>query len=242
MFEELKELGLTDNQIKIYEILLKEGMLKPAEIAKKIEHSRPYVYESLERLEEKQMVSSLINDNKKVYQATDPKRVIEIMKAKLTRVESILPKLLTLSETSHGDIKAELYKGKNVMSQNLLKDIIARLKKGDEVLVFGIDDKKLIKEDKYYQVNLLIYLEKIKRLGIKERIIVKKGTELEHVEKTTKYKHLPDRYFGNVTFQVYGNKTAILLWGNLHHLILIENKEVADAYRKQFELLWKIAK
>jgi len=41
---------------------------------------------------------------------------------------------------------------------------------------------------------------------------------------------------------VYGNKVAIFLWGNPNHLILIESKEAANSYRKQFELLWKLAK
>jgi len=97
-------------------------------------------------------------------------------------------------------------------------------------------------EDKYYETNLNIYLSKIKLLGIQERLIVKKGTELPHVEKTTKYKTLPNKNFGNVTFEVYANKVAILLWGTPNHLILIQNKEVAESYRKQFELLWKQAK
>ena len=242
MFEELKELGLTDNEIKIYEILLKSGSLKPAEISKKIGQSRPYVYDSLERLEDKQMVSSLIKENKKVYQATNPKKLSEIMKTKMEKIQLIVPQLLNLANVGKEEITVELYKGKHVMSQNLLKDIVVSLKKGDEVLIFGIDDMKLIREDVHYQTSLNIYLEKVKRLGIRERIIVKKGTELSHIEKTTVYRNLPEESFGNVTFQVYADKVAIVLWGIPNHLILIHNREVAESYKKQFEVLWKSAK
>jgi len=129
MFEELKELGLTENEITIYHTLLRYGPLKPSEIAKRIGQSRPYVYDSLERLEEKQIVSSLTIDSKKVYQATNPNTIKEIIKTRLEKVESIIPKLLEITQQSKGDIKVELYKGKYVMSQNLLKDIVATLKK-----------------------------------------------------------------------------------------------------------------
>src|SRR3989344_381282 len=103
MFEELKELGLTDNEVTIYQILLKYGAMKPAEIAKRIGQSRPYVYDSLERLEEKQIVSSLVINNKKVYQATNPERLGEIIRTKLERVEAIIPRLLTLTKLTKED-------------------------------------------------------------------------------------------------------------------------------------------
>ena len=41
---------------------------------------------------------------------------------------------------------------------------------------------------------------------------------------------------------IYGNKVAIVDFTRPITTIIIEKKEIADAYKKHFELLWKIAK
>ena len=56
------------------------------------------------------------------------------------------------------------------------------------------------------------------------------------------YKELDKKYFDETTIVIYQNKTYIFIWGNPYHLIVIENKKVANTYLKQFQLLWGIAK
>ncbi len=41
---------------------------------------------------------------------------------------------------------------------------------------------------------------------------------------------------------IYGNKTAIILWAEKPIVIAIREKEIADSYRNHFELMWKLAK
>ncbi len=49
--QELKDLGLTDNEVKIYLLLLQNGMMNPAEISQKLGLHRGYVYDALERMQ-----------------------------------------------------------------------------------------------------------------------------------------------------------------------------------------------
>jgi len=39
-----------------------------------------------------------------------------------------------------------------------------------------------------------------------------------------------------------GDEVQIIMWGNPNYLIIIKNKNISDSFRKQFELMWKIAK
>ena len=41
---------------------------------------------------------------------------------------------------------------------------------------------------------------------------------------------------------VCGNKLFIQIWGDPIYVIIIENSQLAEAYKRQFMALWKIAK
>ncbi|MBI5803992.1 helix-turn-helix domain-containing protein [Candidatus Pacearchaeota archaeon] len=242
MKQELKEFGLTDNEVKIYLALLELGTATPSELAEKAGFSRAYVYDALERLLEKQMVSTILIKNKRNYKAVSPKELREIAKQWLEKVEKIIPQLESIQSKSREEIKVELHKG-GYTYKLMLKDIASTLSKGEEVLIFGIDDEYLMKNDEFYETHLVQYYARLKKLKIKERIIAKKSPVLYKTSSgTTRVKYLPKRFIGNVAFEVYGNKVILFFWGKPNYLITIENKEAAESYKNQFEILWKHAK
>ena len=67
MKEILKDLGLLENELAIYLALLKIGSSTAATIADKTGLYRPYVYDNLNRLMEKGIVSVVLKDNKKHF-------------------------------------------------------------------------------------------------------------------------------------------------------------------------------
>ena len=240
MEEELKEFGLTENEIKIYLALLPVGTATPGELAKKTGFSRPYVYDALEHLLEKGVVSTVLIKNKKQYVAADPKRLEKLAAQRLANIQKIIPLLVGFQNLAHEEIKVELYKGKFVY-KILLNDIIATLKKDDEILIYGIDDEVLLRLDKYTPIHLKQYFAQAIKLNIREKVIVRKGNPILKEAKTSVYRFLAKEVIGNAAFEVYRDKVAIFLWGIPNHLILIENKEVADSYRNQFKILWEKA-
>lgn len=187
------------------------------------------------------MVSSVFKNNKKHYIATDPKRLEELARQQLEKIQKIVPKLEDLQKIAKDEIKVELHRGTYVY-KTLLKDILATCKRNDEILIFGIDDAVLIKLDKYYLTNLKPYFARLQKLSIKEKVIAKMNARVLKEAKTSTYRFLPKHIFGNTAFEVYGKKVAIFLWGTPNYLILIENTEVANSYRKQFNILWEHAK
>lgn len=241
MEEILREFGLRENEIKIYLLLLKFGVQNASTIASKSGLSRPYVYDALERLQEKSLVSVISVKDKKHFQAADPMYLQEIAQQRLENINSILPQMQTLQRMSNDEIKVELHKGTNGY-RTLLHDIVATIKKNDEVLIFGIDDEELVGMGRHVEIALQQYLAKARRLKITERLIARKGMKPHPEAQTTKYKFLDPAIIGNTAFEVYGNKLAIFLKGNPDYLILITSQQVADTYRKQFEVLWGFAK
>jgi sugar-specific transcriptional regulator TrmB len=120
--QQLKDLGLTDNEVRIYLVLLKYGMMNPYALADKTGLHRGYVYDALERMQEKGVVNSILKDGKKHYQATAPENLIEILKLKLEALQKVVPGLSKLMAVEREDTHVELHKGKLVY-RTLLKDI-----------------------------------------------------------------------------------------------------------------------
>jgi|TARA_Y100000310_G_scaffold136203_1_gene135095 sugar-specific transcriptional regulator TrmB len=238
MYEnELKELGLTDNEIKVYLILLEHGVLNPTKIAEKTGLHRSYIYDTLERLLDRGIVNTVLVNNKKNYQPVDPKALREIFELKMRQLDSILPQLSSLFQSTKEETRIELHRGKRVY-RTLIKDLLANLKNNDTVLLLGVDENILETVEPIYVKQ---YLNIIKEKNIKEKIIIKQGgkkLEEEHLE----YRELNPKYLDETTIVIYQSKVFMFIWGNPYHLIIIESSKVANTYRKQFDLLWNISK
>jgi len=236
--QQLKELGLTDNEVRIYLLLLEHGMVNPSEISQKLGLHRGYVYDALERMQEKEVVNVILKTNKKYYQATSPQNLIELLKFRLESFEKAVPDLMKLATLKKEESKVELHRGKRVY-RVLLKDIVSTLKKNDTAYLVGIDEDVLMQEVE--PIYLKQYLNAMKSRKIKEKIIIKIGaTKLKN--QNLEYKELDSKYIGKTAQIIYNNKVAIFILGTPYYLVVIENKEVAETYKKQFNLLWDIAK
>lgn len=237
MFEaELKELGLTDNEIKIYLILLEYGALNPTKLAEKTGLHRSYIYDTLERLLDKGVINTVLINNKKHYQAINPKTLREIFELKLRQFDTILPKLYSLFKSAKEETRIELHKGKRVY-KTLIKDILANIKKNDVIYLIGIDENILGTVEPIY---IKQYLRIIKEKKVKEKIIIAKGGN-KLKEPNLEYRELDPKYFDETTIVVYQSKVFIFILGNPYYLIVIESRKVANTYKKQFELLWNAA-
>lgn len=236
--EQFKDLGLTDNEARIYLLLLRQGVMNPTQIAQKLGLHRGYVYDTLERMQEKEVVNSVLVNNKKFFQATSPQHLVELLRLRLEDMQKIAPDLQKLMAMTKEETHVGVHKGKYVY-RTLIKDVLATVKPHDEVLLVGIDEEVLTTEVE--PIYLKRYFNMIKTKNIRERIIIKTGGK-RIKEKTLSYKELDEKYIGKTAQIIYGNKVALFVLGTPYYLIVIENKDVADTYRKQFDLLWQIAR
>lgn len=236
----LEEVGLTEYESKIYLSLLVNGQISAYSLAEKSGLYRQVVYDSLKRLEEKGFVNSTQEGKTKLFKATNPNIILELLKAKTQNFQEQLPELLALDKSSQEPLSVETYKGENILRISL-RDIINTLKESDNKLLlctavdeyFILDKYKLIIDQ--YERDLIHY-------NIKEKIIIKEGIKGALTKGTSKYKKIPKKFFNENPMQIYGDNVQMIVLGNPDYLIIIRSKNVADAYRKQFELMWSIAK
>lgn len=237
--ETLKELGLTNNEITVYLTLLQTGSVSVNTIAERSGLHRQAVYDALDRLLEKGFVSFVIQQNKKHFQAINPEKIIEILHQKELKFRSLLPELIMLTTLPREDTFVEVIKGREVI-RTVYRDIIKTfLQKSGEILISGVDERKFMNED---PIALQQHITRLRKLKCTERVLLKEGDTKVVQGKQTTYRWVPTQYFHATPMMVYGHKLTIIILGTPNYAIMIENKDLADAYRKQFNLLWKVAK
>lgn len=129
--------------------------------------------------------------------------------------------------------------GKNAVSQ-VLDDVYESLKaSGGEVLISGVDEKKFLVADKK---AITSHIKRLAENGITEKILVREGDSTFFPGQQSLYRWIPERLFTPTPIYVYGNKVAMIVWGPPEQIIIIQNPALADAYRKQFLLIWETAK
>ena len=104
MYDELKEFGLSDNEIEIYICLLKTGTSNANKIAKIIGMKRTTTYDNLSFLMSKGIVSTITKDKVQYFEASDPENIIALLEEKKGKINKIVPELKRLK----GQIKGIL--------------------------------------------------------------------------------------------------------------------------------------
>ena len=86
-FRELKKIGLTDGEIKVYEALLELGETTKTKLAKKSEVSPSKIYDITNRLIRKGIISSVRKRGIMHFKAADPKRLNDFIKEKEKEID-----------------------------------------------------------------------------------------------------------------------------------------------------------
>lgn len=132
-----------------------------------------------------------------------------------------------------------VWKGKDA-NRRMLEDIFRTLKDtGGEVLIAGLKEVTPDRADDY--AFLKWHLDRLQAHGITERILISED-DPNLVAPAHWYRQLPQEYFSAATYQLYGDKLAMIAWGDEQRIILIENRLFARAFAKLFNFAWDHAR
>lgn len=118
----------------------------------------------------------------------------------------------------------------------LLDDIYSTLATtGGEVLGFGVEEKTELTSEEHKKIS--DYLAKLQASNITERLIIREGdTNLMAPEEF--YKQIPQEYFSPHPFYIYGDKIALINWGETPKIFIINSILFADTFTRAFNFLW----
>jgi sugar-specific transcriptional regulator TrmB len=232
MSEVLIDLGFGEREAKIYLLLIGKGDLSALQIARNSKIDRTTIYDILEKLISKGVVSSHIKNKAKQFRAILPKELLNHFREKYSSLEKIIPELNKLTNSPSEKVICELFQGKEGLKV-VLNDLIKNAK---EYRVIGIR-KEYEEILGYFNDSGVLKLNEFKA---KEIAIVEKDAKFAKL-KNGEYKYLDKTLLSPVTTLIYGNKVIFFIWTEPYFAVSIENKQLKDAQEEYFSFLWRIA-
>jgi len=232
----LKELGLSDNEASTYITLLRLGSATPSELSQKTNIHRINLYDLLLRLQEKGLVSYSIVGKRKTYEATEPKRLIDLIEEKRKTLQEAIPELEAQRALAKLPQEAIILKDKTGI-KNILIEIT---KAKTEILVFasGWGFRQTFPE--YYDVwhQRLRENKKVMQTVISSKFL---GQDKEDSD-VYNMRYLPSQFIFPSTTAIFNDKVFMIMWSKQPIGILIRGKEISESYKQYFKLLWETSK
>lgn len=247
MDNELKQLGLTPNEIKIYNTLLEIGENTVGPIIKKLGMHRQVAYDSLEGLGDKKMVVSATKNNRLYFRIANPKNILDNIKQQ----ENIAKNLISeISKKLSGQIKGQeirVYEGLNAYWE-LIKRKDDLMPENSEYLVVtgaAMRYKELMSKGGIFERSNRIRTKK----NIKTKLIFTNASKEEaaNVKRAnSEYRILSQGFASPTSFDIWHDSITLSSYGigdgSDMFCIEIKNEDFRKAYLNYFNLLWKIAK
>jgi len=242
MYQELlQELGLSLNESKVYETLIKTGEASVQTISDKSKVHRRNVYDSISKLIEKGLVSEVIIKNEKHFKAINPLRLQGLLKEKEEKLNKFLPEMQERFEAKEEKEEAYFYRGTEgfkIYLQNILET-------KETVYFIGA---KAFWLDPRLQHYLYHFDKQRKKLGIKFKHLFdyevkeQKPEILKLVGKP--YKFMPKKYSSPTAVDIFGPYVVTFVGvkpGALYEdplMFVLKSRRLADGYRKFFQFIW----
>jgi len=236
----LKNLGLSEDEIKTYVELLKLGLSLASKIAEKTKINRSFTYQILDNLIKKGFVSYVIRENRRYYKSIEPQKILDLFKEREEKLKLIIPKLEMYVGNQEKKTIVEVLEGAEGI-KTILKDIL-RMKQ--EWLALGSGKSTEILP---YYVN---HWEKERsKLKIHAKIIISASQEgIKRANELKKYspieiRKMPEEYSSPTSTWIYGDRIVLVVWEKENPLaVRIIDEKVTGNYRNHFNVLWKNAK
>jgi len=241
----LKSAGFTEGESKVYISLLEIGESKVGPIIKSSRISRSKVYDILERLIPKGIVSKIKKRNILLYQALPPHSLLNTIKNKEEELKEeeellkkIIPDLIKLKPKNNVNVSIyEGYEGFKAMIDRTIQELNSK----DVYEAMGIS--KTTEGMRHYARKVY---EAQKKKKFKARSIFDKKGAFKIPERKTnwhKMKTLPKGWNTPALFTIYGNTVGIHLGKDETVIsIVIKNEDITKSFRTTFEAMWKISK
>lgn len=238
--EILQELGFTETEIKVYIALLELGSSSAGEILKKSKLPNSTVHRDLNSLIEKSLINFILNGKRKIYQATNPESFFEFIEEKKRRFKEILPKLKEKQKRSVKKEKASIYYGVKGIKE--VYNIMINAK-GKEYNTFGggYRTAEIMGWTWWLNLHKRRVANKLPSRQVFDKTVQKGGKEIAK-NLLTKIRYVDEKFAQFQETVIVGDFVAIAVFSENPYAFLIEDKNVADSYRKHFELLWRNAK
>lgn len=239
MYEELKNLHLTPNEIKIYLFLVEYGVASSPKISRATKIARTNTYHVLDRLIQKGLIDHNLKGKRKVYYAKDPESLYESVDEAKKAVGNILPALKGLYHKHENKPQITYYEGLKEIQvlYNMALDV-------KDFKIFAIGSTQTL------SVIMQDYIENHFVPELKKRNIIFHDILESRSEKYSQevYKKILNSFYDT---RIIGRKheiyTDILIWDDMIALVslkepffgtVIRNTYISQTFKTLYNIIW----
>ena len=242
---DLLRIGLTDGEAKVYVALLELGPSSVGPIRKRTKISHSNIYEILERLINKGVVTTIINNNIKIFQSVSPSNLSkyldkkeEDLKKQRDVLKQALPRIEALQET-HPKQEAMLFVGLKGL-RSAYEELYRGGRKDEENLWIYVHNEKYAEiSDKFYLHTWPEISGQIKSRGVAdESYRVSEHAKVFQKKYELRFVDFPIFSHG----EVFRDKFMLVSWEDPIIAVLVHAKHVSEHFRNYFESVWKMGK
>ncbi|MDD2731007.1 MAG: helix-turn-helix domain-containing protein [Candidatus Portnoybacteria bacterium] len=236
IIEKLAEIGLTENQITVYLELIRAKKCRANLIIKNTKLHRSIVYTCLDDLLNKGLASKLTQNGVAIFEATNPKNLIELMETKRRTAETVAENLSKIMEQAPRDIR--LYEGAEGIVQARERSL--NLPADETIYVLGGSSSS---STPAFEALWLPYHKKRIKQGIKSKILFDRTVPTDYLDTRnsmplTQAKYLPFKQDMPAWFEAYGQTFVVNVPAHEPVVFSMHSPEASEALKNFFEYLW----
>jgi sugar-specific transcriptional regulator TrmB len=242
----LLKIGLTQSEIKVYNLLCTIDSTTVSNLTSQTNLYRTNIYDILKKLTKKGLVKSIKKNNVQHFSITEPKNLLRLLEEKEKEIKSSKTDLLDfisnikLKSQKSLENNISIFQGRDGL-EFFYDQLIDIAKSKDEILLIA-SSITVLNVFNYYFLNLS---KRIKHINVKGRMIANKkiihSTILKKVMShvNLKLRFLPKGYVSPVAVFIFKNNIGFCNFMENPFVIIIDDQSLSKSYKKHFEELWK---
>jgi sugar-specific transcriptional regulator TrmB len=244
----LEEIGLTKGESKVYLALLELGPSTTGDIIKLAGVSRSKVYEMLEKLIKLGLVSFVVRENTRYYEAASPQRLAELLakrRESLGKQQRQMEELVALLKRRRGLRKhpqmASVYEGVEGI-RTIYNSVLEILKPGDEYFAVQVEPEAFTEDFVRFIRN---YHKRRAKRGLKVKLLANYEMRQKTIESLQGLKGMEIRFTGRplpAATLAFADRVFTFVWEPNPIGFVIQSKQIAGRYKKFLTYLWNTAK
>jgi sugar-specific transcriptional regulator TrmB len=237
--KQLEQFGLNKNEITVYLSLFDLGRARAGEIIKKTQLHRNLVYQALETLSKKHLVSKINTGGVMIFQTTDPSHFLDSLEE-----QSLITKKLIASlkeKEKHAEQNIIIYEGKEGIQTFNLKNA-KNIKNGEVICVMASGGSKF---ENQMETSIKKYFRMINDNKGKIKLLMYEGQKysgelLRFVNNlpAVEIRYIPTEQNLSANFVITPKSVGVTIYDNPATVIEINNQHLVQTYLAYFDILW----
>ncbi len=247
----LKKIGFNEKESSVYIQLVRMGSLSASTLSTKTGINRTTIYDIIEILGKKGLISSIQKNGVTYFKALDPRELVNYIEREKVEhvkelekqqkiIKDILPALISLENPESTKPKVTFFEGEKGMRQ-AYEDTLTS---SEEILAYA-------NVEEMHKGLPNFFPEYYERRGVKKNIHIKciapdnKMSAERHKKDKAENREMilipKEQYEFSPEINIYDDKVLIASWKE-KMAIIIKSKEIADFHKKMYQLSWNLLK